>query len=320
VPRLAIRIAVLSLGAAAAATAVRPAAAQLPSPTCARCLDGHRFLASSLVPDPFVATYFTSALGGGLAHNLTVPVRDVDGAEVGALSGDIGFMLLDFRYQYRAARWLALRAGVTAAGRVGTSSQALLASGMSAAYGASLGATVRVWGRSDFLVSLTGDYSANSDYLIDPYGFARGVATSGLTDSTRDLLIQNERLGRAVGGARVAWAPARWVGLNGMFEFGSAETLDGGWTSVSDYGAVADVDFRALSRVPLGLVLGARGQSGASGATTGGASAWTAGLHYTGREAFTIGLEAAWARQDLQSEDVARVTVNQVRLITRLDF
>jgi hypothetical protein len=44
-------------------------------------------------------------------------------------------------------------------------------------------------------------------------------------------------------------------------------------------------------------------------------------VHYTGRAGFTIGVEGTWAHQSIESTtDVPRVRVNQIRLVSRLDF
>src|SRR5690349_3055645 len=109
-----------------AALLAAPARAQTPQDSqteCHRCLDGFRFLPSSVVGDPFATTYFENATGGGMALDLKVPVRNLSGETIDSLKGDIGFFLLDFTYQKSVARWLALRTNVTAVGRVGTSTE-----------------------------------------------------------------------------------------------------------------------------------------------------------------------------------------------------
>src|SRR5688572_28569452 len=118
---LAVALALASLQASSA-TAQDP---------CRHCLDNHRFLPSSIVGDPFANTRFINATGGGMAVDLTIPVRNIAGNVVDSLAGDIGFLLLDFEYQYQLARWLAVRATAVAVGRVGTSTESVVASGIS---------------------------------------------------------------------------------------------------------------------------------------------------------------------------------------------
>ncbi|HEY5413231.1 MAG TPA: hypothetical protein VIK41_00305, partial [Gemmatimonadaceae bacterium] len=116
----ALAVAVLSAttAGAQASTQSGQSAAQSSSP-CHRCLNGFRFVPSSVVDEPFTNTSFENATGGGMALNLNVPVRKLDGDTIGTLNGNIGFFLLDFEYQKSVAKWLALRVGVNGIGRLG---------------------------------------------------------------------------------------------------------------------------------------------------------------------------------------------------------
>jgi hypothetical protein len=154
---------------------------------CRRCLDGFRYLPSSIVGDAFATTHFENATGGGMALNLNVPVRNAEGATIDSLSGNIGFLLVDFGYQKRLARWLALNGTIIAAGRVGTSIEAVAASGASAAFGWALGATAPLLDRQKFLVSAVGEYRHNTEYDINPYEFAQQIVDSGYTQKRRTL-------------------------------------------------------------------------------------------------------------------------------------
>lgn len=126
--------------------------------TCHRCLNGFRFIPSSVVDEPFATTFFQNSTGGGTAANFTVPVRNLAGDTVTSLKGNVGFLLVDFDYQQAIARWLALRVSAGGIGRLGTSIPSLVATGVSAAFGAAFGATVPVWTRSNFLVSAVANY------------------------------------------------------------------------------------------------------------------------------------------------------------------
>ena len=166
--------------------------------TCGRCLNEFRFLPSSVVGSPFASTYFDNATGGGLAVDLTVPVRDLDGVIVDSLGGDIGFLLLDFEYQRAITDWLALRGSVAAAARVGTSTEAIVASGASAVFGGSVGATVPVWESRHVLVSLVADFRRSTQFLVDPFRFAQQVADSGYSEGAKELLLSDEPSGRTL--------------------------------------------------------------------------------------------------------------------------
>ena len=293
---------------------------------CRNCLGGHRFLPASNISDPFVTTHFISSTGGGSASGLTMPVRNIQGQVVDSLEGDIAFFGLGFEYQYAPLKWLALRATASANGRVGTSAQSVVASGVSALYGFSLGGTARVWQKSSFIVSIGGDFQRNTEYDVDPFGFVRAVVRDGLTDTTRGVLLNDVLLNRYAIGPRAAWAPYPWLGIVGVLDFGSAEVPQDDDTedyeSVTGYAAQTSVDFRRMSSVPIGVSLGWRGQSGPGRvASLGGTvSTWVAGLFYTGRAGFVIGGEFTSSRVEVNEPDVPKLSSVLGRLVTRIEF
>ena len=220
-PRLlvtALGFAVLSASTAGAQDAAQSAAQS--SPPCHRCLNGFRFVPSSVVDEPFTNTSFQNGTGGGMALDLKVPVRSLAGDTVNTLTGNIGFFLLDFEYQKSITKWLALRAGVSGIGRLGTSLEALVASGLSAAFGGSIGATVPIWTKPNFLISAVGDLRNNKQWQVDPYTFAKDIADSGYTPGAKAVLLASESVNRWSVGLRGAWAIKPWVGLSGVLEPG----------------------------------------------------------------------------------------------------
>ena len=103
----ALAVAVLSAATAGAQASTQSgqSSAQSAQP-CHRCLNGFRFVPSSVVDEPFVNTSFENATGGGMALNLNVPRRNLAGEVRDTLTGNIGFFLLDFEYQKQVAKWL----------------------------------------------------------------------------------------------------------------------------------------------------------------------------------------------------------------------
>ena len=67
------RLLVTALGFAVRAALSAGTGAAQSSPPCHRCLDGFRFVPSSVVDEPFINTSFENATGGGMALNLKVP-------------------------------------------------------------------------------------------------------------------------------------------------------------------------------------------------------------------------------------------------------
>jgi hypothetical protein len=314
-------LAVVSFATAHAQTPA-PADSASAQPSCHRCLDGFRFLPSSVINDVFAGTSFQNATGGGMAVNLNVPVRNVEGETLGTLNGDIGFFLLDFEYQYSLAPWLALHAGVSGIGRIGTTIESLVASGVSAAFGGSFGAIVPFWRGPTFQVSAVGDVRRNTQYDVDPFGFAQQVADSGYSPDAKYILLASEQVNRWSLGLRAAWAIAPWIGVVGVIEPGGASASTSGDGSLTTIGTSVGIDFGKLSRVPVGVSLAYRNQSGSgkTGNISGGYRTGEFGLFYTGRSEFTIGGDFFWSRIAVESESVPDLDAVQFRLVTRIDF
>jgi len=307
---------------ATTAHAQTPADSASAQPSCHRCLDGFRFLPSSVINDVFASTHFQNATGAGMAVNLNVPVRNVEGETLGTLNGDIGFFLLDFEYQYSVAPWLALHAGVAGIGRIGTTIESLVASGVSAAFGGSFGAIVPVWRRPTLQVSAVGDVRRNTQYDVDPFGFAQQVADSGYSPDAKYILLASEKVNRWSVGLRAAWAIAPWIGVVGVIEPGGASGSTSGDRSLTTIGTSVAVDFAKLSRVPVGVSLAYRNQagSGKTGNISGGYRSGEFGLFYTGRSEFIIGGDFFWSRIAVESAGVPDLDAVQFRLVTRIDF
>ena len=303
----------------AATITVVPAGAQ---DVCSRCLNGHRFLPSSLMGDPFATTHFTNATGGGLALDLTVPVRDLDGVVTDTIGGDVGFFLLDFEYQKSVAKWLALRVGVNGIGRLGTSLEALVASGISAAMGGYIGATVPVWSKPNFLISAVADLKNNKQWDVDPYSFAKDVVDSGYNDTTKAVLLSSERVNRWSFGLRGAWAVKPWMGLTANIEPGGADGEVSGNKSLSTFGALAGFDLHKLWDVPISTTLAYRVRtgSGKSGNISGGYRSAQLGVYYNALREVLIGGDFFYSTVRVQGGSIPDLDAIQFRLVTHIDF
>jgi len=289
--------------------------------TCHRCLNGFRFIPSSIVDEPFATTFFQNSTGGGSAVNLSIPVRNLAGDTIETINGSIGFLLVDFDYQQAITKWLALRASAGGIGRLGTSIPSLVATGVSAAFGGALGATVPILNRPNFIVSAVADYRVNTQYDVDPFGFAKQVADSTYDpESDSGALLRSYPVDRWSVGLRGAWAIAPWVGVSGELEPGGAHE-NSEHKSLTTYGALVGFDFGKRSKVPVGLTLGYRGQSGSgkTGNIAGGYRTAQVGVYYTGRRDVQIGADVFWSKIAVSSSSSDLDGV-QFRLVTRIDF
>jgi hypothetical protein len=311
--------AMLSAGTAGAQSAAQSSA---PSSSCHRCLNGFRFVPSSVVDEPFVNTSFENATGGGMALNLQVPVRNLAGDTVSTLNGNIGFFLLDFEYQKRITRWLGLRAGVSGIGRLGTSLEALVASGISAAMGGSIGATVPLWTRPNFMVSVAADVRNNKQWDVDPYTFAKDVADSGYTPDAKAVLLGSERVNRWSVGLRGAWAVKPWMGLTANIEPGGADGDVSGNKSLNTFAALAGFDLNKLWSVPISTSLAYRVRtgSGKSGNISGGYRSAQLGVFYNALSSVLIGGDFFYSTIRVQGGSIPDLDAIQFRLVTHIDF
>ena len=86
-----------------------PAAAKEDDPMAEgreRHLNGHGFLPSIYVDDPFVSSVFQNHTGGGMAMDLTTTFKDLDGNKLFDLQGDLFFASLGLGYQQKlGSKW-----------------------------------------------------------------------------------------------------------------------------------------------------------------------------------------------------------------------
>lgn len=292
-------------------------------------LDGHRFIPSSTVPDPFITTYLRSNTGFGLLLDASIPVL-TEADTIAVLEGDIAFALLGFEYQQAIVDFLALRIGFGGAIRTGTNGETLLAEGLNATYSFAVGLTGRVFRTENFLLSVVADYANNKLIAMDPFGFAQRVTEECadapdipqcILDSDEELLVTGTS-NAITGGARGAWSPIDWFGLRGRVELGAGDAFDpesSFSTTILNLGVAADVDLLEVTAVPLGFLLGFDGQLfGRRGSDIAeSAKRFNLGLFYTGRQEFSVGVEGIFGRVALSQSDQ---TIDSITFNFRLRY
>ena len=319
---IALAVAVLSATTAGAQASTQSADSAHSAQPCHRCLNGFRFVPSSIVDEPFTNTSFENATGGGMALNLNVPRRNLDGEVVDSLTGNIGFFLLDFEYQKSVTKWLALRFGVNGIGRLGTSLEALVASGISAAMGGYVGATVPIWSKPNFLISAVADLKNNKQWNVDPYAFVKDVVDSGYTPGAKATLLGSERVNRWSFGLRGAWAVKPWMGLTANIEPGGSDGDVSGNRSLNTFGALAGFDLHKLWDVPISTTLGYRVRTGAgkSGDISGGYRSTQLGVYYNALREVLIGGDFFYSTIRVEGGNIPDLNAIQFRLVTHIDF
>ena len=85
-----------------------------------RHLNGHGFLPSFYVDDPFVSSNFQTHVGAGMAVDLKTPFTDLDGNELYVLEGDLVVASLGLGYQQKFGEKWAVGLKMAALVRAGT--------------------------------------------------------------------------------------------------------------------------------------------------------------------------------------------------------
>jgi hypothetical protein len=282
-----------------------------------RELGGHRFVPTRNVADPFVASRFTNSIGFGGARNLEVPIYNYQDSLVGTVTGDLGFLNIDFEYQQQVTDWLAVRGAVGAIARLGVDGFSFAAEGVSTIYGYNVGATGRILRSGRFQLSAALDYSSNALYGVQPLTYLQGVgsevrqaidsvlAGGGTVDSTtiRDILdqidlsqynaVQQGTADRTGVGLRLAYTAAPWLGFTVATQSGVGNLLRRSDIGIIDVGAAASLDFGQLSKVPIGVALSARYQNANERSSDLGADLTTFGafISYAARRDLALGLD-----------------------------
>ncbi len=292
-------------------------ATQLAAQEPGRVLNGHRFMPSRLVAEPFAISHFGSTTGGGVAFDLETPFVDLSGDTVGTLVGDVAFLALGFNYQQRFGQWFAARVGFGGGARLGIDEQSVLAQGVTGSFVWGLGATARILQSEKVILSGAVDFGRTDLVGLDPFGFAQKVIEDSLEVGENNLVGTAEAVS-AVASVRAGWAPAPWIGVTGVLEAGygdvtvsSSEVLTGG-------GVTVGIDLKSLGVIPLGFQLSAETDAFSAGGADLAARSWSYGLgvFYTGWDDFSISLETAMSlldRRDVEDDFEAFIATFNLR-------
>ncbi len=220
-----------------------------------RFLNGHTFIPSTFVGDPFISSWVRTATGLGFATGLEVPVRDLDGEVVTTLNGDMAFLRIEAEFQQAFGRWLAVRVGGLSNARIGTNEQAILYQGINALYGFNLGTTVRILESDRVVFSAVGDYRVNQVYALNLFRFLRSVIDDGFDPGGDNNLVEGGTTATYSAGARIAYSPSAAFGVTALAETGLGSPFveredDRGLVRL---GGTAAFDLGANTSVPIGI-------------------------------------------------------------------
>lgn len=282
-----------------------------------RTLGDVTFMGSTLLGDPFPSTYVRNVTGAGTAVNLQVPKLNLDGGVVEYRDANIGFLSIGLDYQQAANDWLAFRVGATGGARLGTNATALLAEGITAQFGLTLGATARLVETSRFILSGTADVLPGYAYQVSLLEFAQSILDYGLDSA--ESLVNKETPYKYRFGAQAAYAVNDWLGLQGVVTYGPAKNLEGQKDPETRIGGALNIDFDAIGPA-IGVLLGYLYTDAPAGERVEGAqNTFNVGVFYTGHKRFVVGLDIL-STSAPQSVGDKNLNVMNGRLVLRYDF
>lgn len=283
-----------------------------------RELNGHLFIPSAQIASPFITTNLGNQVGGGMARNVTTVIEGLDEEPI-ELTADVTFVGLGFQYQQALGSWIAARLNVTGLGRLGTDVEGLLSTGVSATASFNLGAQARIWRNKYFFLSGSLDYESDAITGVNVLNWVKQVVDSG--DLTDTLLVESGTTSSFVGGLNMAYSPAAWLGLTGLFKFGIGQGFgDLDARSVYTAALMGDVDFQEFGFIPIGASLFWKKQRFAqrSADFSDSIDAYGGGLFYTGEVPFSIGLEYTYSK--VPTDIGPQVNLSQITINLRYFF
>ena len=282
----------------------------------ARTLGEYRFPPSNQAPDPFVTTDFTTLVGGGMFVGQDFPILVVEADTLLALNGNLAFVKLGFQYQHAASAKVAVRFNGEVASRIGASGEALLAQGVSAITKLGMGTTVEIHRSERLLLSGVADVSYGGLLVVDLAGFLRDFVNEGLDAAS---LVQSDDGVVVSGGLRAGYALSRWIGATGAVEIGHQNTVYRERTGAMGAAAIS-FDFGQKGGLPVALSALLRLDSlSMQTANEGTHLGLGAGVAYSGREDFSLGLELFYSRIPIDDEDIALGGIG-INLVSRYYF
>jgi hypothetical protein len=265
-----------------------PTAAMGDGSAGSRVLDGHLFLPSDVVEDPFTPTYLDESTGFGFA-SLRADEVDSVGNVVGQSQYNLGALGQQFKFQLGILSSWAIR--LAGAGTVlsGIDASSALIAGATLGYTLSSGVTysfmvgrVRMAGAFDF------EYAPS--YSFSPVNALLNTLSTGKID-TGTLFSSSDNI-RLRPAFLLATALIPSLGLRGAIDYQQeyVRSADSSSNGAVDVGTALDFDLGSLAPLPLGLLAGYELTVPTSGDSWG--HQFTVGLFYTGQRNLGLGIQA----------------------------
>jgi hypothetical protein len=267
-----------------------------------RVLNGHGFLPSLYVTDPWVETAFRNFTGGGKAVGLETPFFNLDGEELFILEGDLFYASLGFGYQQNLGRTWAVGMDFSGLVRTGSNAQTLVAEGANVDRTMHLWFKKRVWRREKSQLTLGIDWTYDKTFVITPQDFARAIRDDEDLDSANLLHDTKGWTSYLIADYAYGINPTFGVRANAQVGLYEVPFTSGVAKATHRMGVLLEMDLKHKHRVPLGLTLG-HTFGLPSDEPSAGLSGTLFGLWYTGKEAFVVGAETGYMKLPVVESD-----------------
>jgi hypothetical protein len=282
-----------------------------------RELNGHYFMPSHLIEDPFSYTAFAMFFGLGSGNALGPEFQLLPPAIIGEKWYGYTGLGLGMLMNVRILEYLSARALLNTNAYLGTGSGAALTVGTSARITGALGV------KGSLPVGKDWRFSASVDMAYGPV-FSLLLA-NGLIDALNNCRanpsqcsidpgagFQTINTVTWIAGLAGSWAPTPYLGFTGNFQF-IAPTKTGD-ASIAQNGVVfaasGEFDFLPLVKwLPLGVNAAYALTSGIGGNKVATANDAGFGLYYTGRPHLALGLELDWKWSTLETQQLSTATL-----------
>ncbi len=272
-----------------------------------RHLNGHGFLPSIYVGDPFVSSYFNNHTGGGMAMDLKTTFKDLDGNKLFDLSGNLLFASLGLGYQQKLGSKFAVGAYLSALVKSGTNAESFITEGADVARQASLWVKYRLKREEKCQLSVGLDWNYSKTLYFTPYEFALAIRDDEPIEDAPILINSQIWTSRAT----INWARgfSRAFGLRVSGEFGLYKVPETSGVRKGSHrlGILGELDLQGTKAdVPLGFSLGYTLALPDTDPFTG-LSGVLLGFWFTGKENFVVGAETGFMKLPVANRETEKV-------------
>jgi len=272
-----------------------------------RHLNGHGFLPSFYVDDPFVSSTFQTHVGAGMAIDLKTPFTDLDGDELYVLEGDLVVASLGLGYQQKFGQKWAVGIKMSALVRSGTTAESFLTEGADLNRHGGLWARYRLKRSDKCQLSVGLGWSYSQVIYFTPKEFARHIADGGSLEDAPLVLNNKVWTSRITVNWARGFSPVFGVRVNAGFGLYEDPVTPGVSKGSHRVGILGEMDLKHTKiRVPIGVTLGYT-QALPDNDPFAGQSGTLLGFWYTGKQDFVVGVETGFMKLPVANQVTDKV-------------